>query len=246
MTGFVELVDKMEMDTALKVVNAARISYAKEKNEWNDQDKKLTLFLRMNDHTSPFRHTYYTFHLKIPLFTARQFLKYQVASCWRTYEADGEEMSLEIFEHLFDTDKGCSWNEVSGRYVNLKPEFYVPHRMRANIKQGSRQASEELSHDFDHSKYKVDMYRDCEEAYKKYEERLEAGVAKEIARMFLPQNIYTESYWTVSLQGVMHFLEQRMNKDSQYEIRMYANSIYTLIEEDMKKLGIPREALGWE
>jgi len=246
MTGFVELVDKMEMDSALKVVNAARISYAKEKNEWNEHDKKLTTYLRMNDHTSPFRHTYYTFHIKAPLFTLRQWMKYQVASCWRTFEVEGETLDGQIFEHMFDTDKGCSWNEISGRYVNLKPEFYIPHKLRSNVKHGSGQASEELPSDFDHSRFKVDMYRDCEEAYKKYEERLEAGVAKEIARMLLPQNIYTEVYWTVSLQAIMHFLEQRMSRESQYEIRHYANTVYTLIEGDMKKLGIPREALGYE
>ena len=246
MTGFVELVDKMSNDTAMKVANAARISYAKKKNEWDEADKKLSTYLRMNGHTSPFRHTYYTFHIKAPIFTLRQWMKYQVASCWRTYEADGESLQLEIFDHLFDTDKGCSWNEISGRYVNLKPEFYIPNKMRSNVKHGNKQASEELSDDFDHARFKVDMYIDCEKAYKKYEERIEAGVAKEIARMVLPQNIYTEVYWTVSLQAVMHFFEQRMTRDAQYEIRMFANAIYTLIEEDMKKLGIPREALGFE
>lgn len=246
MTGFVELVDKMEMDTALKVVNSARISYAKEKAEWDMADKNLTTYLRMNDHTSPFRHTYYTFHIKAPLFTLRQWMKYQVASCWRSFEAEGETLQGEIFEHMFDTDKGCSWNEISGRYVNLKPEFYVPNKMRSNVKHGSKQASERLPDDFDHAGFKVDMYRDCEEAYRKYEERIEAGVAKEIARMLLPQNIYTEVYWTVSLQAVMHFFEQRMTKDAQYEIRMFASNIYNLIEDDMKKLGISRGALGWE
>lgn len=249
MTGFVELVDKMGHDTATKVVNAARISYAKESKEWNENDKKLTQFLRVNEHTSPYRHTYYTFHIKAPLFTLRQWMKYQVGSCWRTYEDNvsaAQEMELGVFEHLFDTDKGCSWNEISGRYVQLKPEFYVPNKMRGNVKHGNKQASEELDDTFDHVKLKTDMYRECEEAYKNYEQRLEAGVAREIARMLLPQNIYTEVYWTVSLQAVLHFLEQRMSKDSQYEIRMYAGAIYNLIEDDMKKLGIPREALGYE
>lgn len=246
MIGFVSLVDRMQEDSALKIVNAARISYAKQKNEFDEADKKLTQYLRIEGHLSPYRHSYFTFHIKSPLFCLRQFLKYQVGSCWRTYEANGEELELGIFEHLFDTDKGTSWNEISGRYVQLRPEFYVPQKMRKNVKHGSKQASENLPDDFDHNRFKVDMYRDCELAYKKYEERLEAGVAREIARMFLPQNIYTEVYWTCSLQAVLHFLEQRMSKESQYEIRMFANAIYTLLENDMKKLGIPRQILGWE
>ena len=78
-------------------------------------------FLWQHGHTSPFRHSFYTFHWKAPLFVFRQAFKYQVGSGWRTYEVEGQEVSLAVFDVLFDTDKGCSWNEISGRYVEWEP-----------------------------------------------------------------------------------------------------------------------------
>jgi thymidylate synthase (FAD) len=82
------------------------------------------------------------------------------------------------------------------------------------------------------------MFEECEAAYKAYEERIESGIAKEIARMMLPQNIYTEAYWTVSLQGVIHFLAQRLHADAQFEIRRAAEAIYTLICPDLNRMGL--------
>ena len=117
--GFVALVDRMQQDPALKVVNSARISYEKQKRDYGEGDKKLAGFLWQHGHTSPYRHSFYTFHWKAPLFVFRQAFKYQVGSGWRTYEVGGEAVSLEVFDVLFDTDKGCSWNEVSGRYVQV-------------------------------------------------------------------------------------------------------------------------------
>jgi len=121
--GFVALVDRMQTDHALKVVNSARISYQNQKQEFEEKDRKLCQFLWNHGHTSPFRHSFYTFHWKAPLFVFRQAFKYQIGSGWRKYEVDGEPVSLEVFDVLFDTDKGCSWNEVSGRYVQWKAEF---------------------------------------------------------------------------------------------------------------------------
>lgn len=239
--GFVALVDRMEQDPALKVVNSARISYDKQKEGFEDKDRKLCSFLWEHGHTSPFRHSFFTFHWKAPLFVFRQAFKYQVGSGWRTYEVDGAEVSLEVFDVMFDTDKGCSWNEVSGRYVRWTPEFYVPTVMRANPPHGNKQASFDLPEDFDHAGERKLMLDECEDAFKRYEARIERGVAKEIARMILPQSLYTQAYWTVSLQGVLHFLQQRLKPDAQYEIRVFAEAVRDLVKDDLARVGVTFE-----
>jgi thymidylate synthase (FAD) len=238
--GFLALVDRMQSDAALKVVNSARISYSKEKQEVDEADTKLARYLWVHGHTSPYRHSFFTFHWKAPLFVFRQAFKYQVGSTWREYEADGVSLSLEAFDVMFDTDKGCSWNEISGRYVEWAEEYYIPAVMRANPSHGSKQASVDLPADFDHAGERELMRKQCEDAFRLYRERIERGVAKEIARMCLPQNIYTQAYWTVSLQGVIHFLSQRLKKDAQFEIRRYADAVFRLIEEDLAQLGLDR------
>jgi len=238
--GFLALVDSMKNDAATKVVNAARISYNRRKESFDESDKKLARYLWLHGHTSPYRHSFYTFHWKAPLFVFRQAFKYQVGSTWREYEANGASISVEAFDVLFDTDKGCSWNEISGRYVEWEPEFYVPQVMRANPSHGSKQASVDLPADFDHAAERAAMIAECREAFERYQARLARGVAKEIARTCLPQSIYTQAYWTVSLQGVIHFLEQRLKKDAQFEIRRYADAVFRLIEQDLAKLGIDR------
>ena len=241
--GFIALVDRMESDHALKVVNSARISYEKNKDSFEAKDTALCKFLWEHGHTSPYRHSFYTFHWKAPLFVFRQAFKYQIGSGWREYEVEGETVSLDVFDVFFDTDKGCSWNEISGRYVQWTPEFYLPSRMRANPPHGNKQASVELGSDFDHEAERALMGAECEDDFRRYTERIERGVAKEIARMCLPQNLYTQAYWTVSLQGVLHFLEQRLKQDAQYEIRRFAESIYELVSDDLERLGVTKEAL---
>jgi len=241
--GFVALVDRMRVDPALKVVNAARISYDKRKAEFDEKDRKLCSFLWQHGHTSPYRHSFYTFHWKAPLFVFRQAFKYQVGSGWRTYEVDGEAVSLEVFDVLFDTDKGCSWNEVSGRYVQWTPEFYVPRVMRGNPPHGNKQSSVALDPGFDHERERAAMLEECRQSFERYEQRLARGVAKELARLLLPQNVYSQAYWTVSLQGVLHFLEQRLKPDAQHEIRAYAEGVYQLVREDLERIGVRREAI---
>jgi thymidylate synthase (FAD) len=127
--------------------------------------------------------------------------------------------------------------------VQWANETYVPHVMRANPPHGNKQASVDLGPEFDHAAERARMVAECEEAFVRYRERIERGVAKEIARMLLPQNIYSQAYWTVSLQGVMHFLEQRMKSDAQFEIRRYAEAIYELVREDLERVGVTRESL---
>ncbi len=242
--GFVACVDRMQVDHALKVVNSARISYEKQRSAFDERDRKLCGFLWEHGHTSPYRHSYYTFHWKAPLFVFRQAFKYQVGSGWREYSVEGVEVALEVFDVLFDTDKGCSWNEVSGRYVQWTPEFYAPRTFRGNPPHGNKQASVDLPGEFDHAAEHELMVEECREAYRRYEARIQRGVAKEIARMCLPQTLYSQAYWTVSLQGVLHFLEQRLKPDAQHEIRAYASAVHSLVRDDLERVGVDASRLG--
>lgn len=247
----VSLVDKMEVDTPLKVVNAARQSYNKNKDTFDEKDKKLVKFLWDHEHTSPFRHSYFTFHITLPIAIARQLMKYQVGSGFRTYEVDGKEVSLEVFDHFLDDDKGCSWNEASGRYTLTSDKFYFPKTLRSNPPHGNKQSSEDYVNPLD--KYDVkhinqtDIQYNVEDALHfaltLYQLLIDNGVAKEIARLILPQGMYTEAYWTVSLQSVLHFLHQRLSPTAQYEIRMLAEAIYDLMKDTLDRLGITKESL---
>ena len=245
--GFIGLVDRMQSSSSgTKVVNAARISYNTSKKKMSNKDRSFAQFLWVHGHTSPYRHSFYTFHWKAPLFVFRQAWKYQVGGAWREYElGGGETISAAAYDLLVDTDKGCSWNEISGRYVALKEEFYVPMEMRGNPPHGNKQTStkDALPENFDHKAEWMMMTSECSQAYQQYQERLSRGVAKEIARTLLPQSIYTQAYWTLSLQGIIHFLEQRMKPDAQHEIRAYALAVYELMKEDLDELGIDKKLL---
>lgn len=236
--GFIELVDKFETDSALKVVNSARISYNKSKEVFDSKDTKLCDFLWNNGHTSPYRHSFFTFHIKAPLFVFRQWVKYQVGSGWRKYEIGGDPVSAEVFDLFFDTDKGCSWNEISGRYVEIAPEFYVPEKMRTNPSHGNKQKSVDMHADFDHARERAEMLEDCKILYEKYMRRVQIGIAKEQARMLLPQNVYTQAYWTVSMQGVLHMLDQRLHPDAQWEIQQYAKCVQTALNEAVPNFSV--------
>lgn len=232
--GFVSLKDKSSVNAGLKVVNSARISYNKQKEVYDEKDKKLVKFLIENDHHSPFRHTWYTFHLKAPLFVFRQLMKYQVASYWKTYEVGGQEIRLDEIENFYDVEKGCSWNEVSGRYIEFKPEFYVPEKPRGNTT-GNKQSSVDIS--FNDDEWKQVIETSQREAFSRYQNLVGMGLAKELARTVLPVSLYSESYWTISLASVLHFLEQRLKPEAQFEIRKYAEGIKTLLKEDLDQVG---------
>ena len=249
--SFVQLVDKMEIDAAPKVVNAARQSYGAKSEEFLEKDKKLTGFLWNEEHTSPFRHTYFTLNIRAPLFLFNQLKKYQVGSVFRSFEIDGENVRLDLVDHFYDTDKGCSWNELSGRYKQTSTEFYIPKELRSNPPHGNKQASSEYLNPL--SEWTADfMYPEeilfefeshCRESLFLYNQMIKNGVAKEIARMIMPQNIYTEASWTVSLQAMIHFLHQRLKPDAQWEIRQLAEGVYSIFKPILDKLGLSKEDL---
>lgn len=203
----VTLIETMGND--LSVVNAARVSFGKymSPSELTDQDKirnkSLIKYLLKNQHTSPFRHCFMTFHVKAPIFVVRQWAKHQV---------------------------GCSWNEISMRYVKSKLGFWTPDEWRSapigSVKQGSGAPMD------------LDVQAEITAAYDKalkvcsdaYEGMLKAGVCREQARAVLPQAMFTEFWWTASLQAVLHFLDLRLAKDAQGEIREYAEEIERLVK----------------
>ena len=209
--GYVRLVDVLGDD--LSVVNAARVSYDKESTEFTEKDGKLINFLLREKHTSPFRHAALTFEVYAPLFVARQWWKYAVAS-----------------SHVDDQN---GWNESSRRYITEEEKFYVPlpNEWRSkpeNSKQGSGEPVDEKIGEKHFSRL-------CEAVVlgiDNYHQALEDGIAPEIARLFLPAyGMYVRWRWTVSLQGVLTFLDQRLEHDAQYEIQKYAEAVLELTKD---------------
>lgn len=207
----VTLLDHMGSD--LTVVNAARVSFDKESDfEWDqdercailsDADTRLVKYLAKHDHWSPFAHTSVQFRVKAPIFVARQLVKHQV---------------------------GGVWNEVSRRYVDSEPEFYLPAEWRSrpegSVKQGSG-APVDAQILVDAVVKKVNK-----EALDTYNALLAYGVAPEMARMVLPQNTMTEWYWTGSLMFWARVCRQRLDSHAQEESRQVA----LLVSHHMREL----------
>jgi len=206
--GYVRLVDVLGND--LSLVNAARVSYDKETSEFTERDERLVEFLIREGHTSPFRHAALTFEVYAPLFVARQWWKYAVAST-----------------HVDDQN---GWNESSRRYITEAEEFYIPEpnawrSKPENSKQGSGEPLDRELGEF----YSTELVQTISRAVVNYHEAMNDGIAPEQARLFLPAYaMYVRWRWTVSLQGVLTFLEQRMEHDAQWEIQQYAFAVKDL------------------
>ncbi len=200
--GFVRLVDMMGND--LSVVNAARVSFGKRKEHFEEKDKKLIQYLAKHEHTSPFRHAYVQFHIKAPIFVFRQWMKHQV---------------------------GCSWNEISGRYVEFPDdEFFIPSLFRQQSKDNKQGSQGEI--ESEHRIAARTAYEAaCRHAVDEYKKLLSLGVCREQARCILPLGLYSEVYWTSSLQAVAHFIRLRSESHSQWEIQQYAHAVRELIEK---------------
>lgn len=217
--GYVRLVDVMGDD--LRVVNAARVSYAKESKELSDRDIRLIKYLARHGHTSPFRHAMLSFEIYAPLMIARQWWKYVVGS-----------------DHVMD-----AWNEASRRYITLEPEWYVPKEHEWRKKPAhSKQGSDGFVHPELGREATARLMRQLEEGMKDYEWALEQGIAPEQARLLLPSayGMYTPWYWTASLQSVAHLINQRTAPDAQKEFQAYAKAVYQLtrpyFEHSLKEL----------
>ena len=194
--SLVKLVDHMGSD--LTVVNAARVSFGKQKIEFEDGDEKLINYLAKHNHWSPFGHCSAQFHIKAPVFVARQLVKHQI---------------------------GLTWNEISRRYVDSEPEFFEPTVWRGaadNKKQGSSDESIDINPKDD----MVNDYRHAVNRAKwTYEQLLRKGVCPEQARMVLPQSMITEWYWSGTLYAFARVCNLRCKPDAQQETREIANMI---------------------
>ena len=195
----VELVDKMGTD--LSVVNAARVSYAKYKDSFEDKDEKLIKFLAEHNHWSPFAHASLQFRIKAPVFVARQLVKHQV---------------------------GLVWNEISRRYVDYPPELYQAKEWRGRP-QNSKQGSDGTVSIDSNEQHRLDMT--MEQCKIIYNSLIGKGIAPEQARMVLPQSMMTEWYWSGTLYAFARVCNLRCKPDAQKETQMVADQIDVLAEE---------------
>lgn len=200
--GYVQLYDYMVMDPSLKATNVTRASYQKSKEVYDEKDARLLAFCGSHNHTSVFRHSPITLHVRCPEFVARQWWKHIVGG-----------------EYTF---KDTGWNEVSGRYIQYK-EFYKPrelHEQHASKKQGATSKQHDQSDAF------LDRWSTAQEQIiALYNDMIAAGVAHEEARIILPMGTYTEFYWTASAQAVHHFTTLRTAHDAQGLTREYAKAV---------------------
>jgi thymidylate synthase (FAD) len=194
--GFVRLVDYMGNDHA--IVQAARVSYG-EGTKKHSEDKALIRYLMRHRHTSPFEMVEAKFHIKAPIFVARQWVRHRTASI----------------------------NEVSARYSILPEEYYIPEDAQISFQSTDNKQGRAVTDVPQTLKDKVkDMLLFGQrEAHKDYEAFLEAEIARELARINLPVSIYTEWYWKMNLHNLFHFLSLRLDAHAQYEIRVYAEAL---------------------
>ncbi len=194
--GFVRLVDYMGSDE--RIVASARVSYGKGTKSVRE-DRGLIRYLMRNSHTSPFEQVVLTFHVKLPIFVARQWVRHRTARL----------------------------NEVSGRYSVLRNEFYspTPESIRKQSSSDKQCRSMEMLPNQEALEVIGGLEEGRREAYSRYEAMLKAGLAREVARIGLPLSLYTEWYWQMDLNNLFHFLQLRLHPHAQWEIRQYAKVV---------------------
>lgn len=191
--GFIRLVDYLGGDD--RVVQSARVSYGSGTKSYRE-DAGLIDYLLRNQHTSPFEQVVLTFHIKLPIFVARQWIRHRTARL----------------------------NEISGRYSIMKDDFYIPADadiafQSTDNKQG--RSEESVGRDIT-DKVKAALEGGQENAYTGYTDLIDQGIARELARVNLPLSLYTEWYWQIDLHNLFHFLALRLDMHAQKEIRLYA------------------------
>ena len=194
--GFVRLVDYMGGDD--RIVQSARVSYGAGTRTVRE-DRALISYLLRNRHTSPFEQVVFTFHLKMPIFVARQWLRHRTARL----------------------------NEISGRYSVMRDEFYLPEESGIRLQsKRNRQGGSDEAVPAEVAQKAVEAFRSGQQdAYAEYEGLLEDGLARELARINLPVSLYTEMYWQIDLNNLFHFLRLRMDWHAQQEIREYGDAM---------------------
>jgi thymidylate synthase (FAD) len=199
--GFVRLVDYLGSDS--RIVQSARVSYGEGTKSFR-QDKGLIAYLMRNDHTSPFEQVNFTFHIKMPIFVARQWIRHRTARV----------------------------NEISGRYSVMADEAYVPDLQHINLQsEDNKQGRADTPVDPDLQRKVIDLLKeDQSRAFDTYHELLDLGIARELARIDLPLSLYTQWYWQMDLHNLFHFLKLRLDSHAQYEIRAYAEVILAMVK----------------
>jgi thymidylate synthase (FAD) len=217
--GYVELQDMSPHPASgitgdLAIVNAARTSFLGE-SKGTEQDKKLLFYLLRNSHTSPFEMVEFKYRLKMPLVAWWQLVRHRAASI----------------------------NMQSGRYTPFEEdEFYIPSEWRKQS-QSNKQASDGVLDAADDAELSQDLLEHYERSYALYRKALDKGVAKEMARLFLPGfAVYYTGVWKIDLHNHLHMLRLRMANDAQYEIRVYAQAMY----EHFVKPAVPWTAEAFE
>lgn len=202
--GFVRLDDAMADD--LSVVNSARVSFGRRAESMSDADRGLVRFLMQHRHGTPFEHNSFRFHLRTPIFVAREWFRHRIGS----------------------------FNEFSMRYAEATDDFYVPtaEAVRTQVGKPGAYSFEPVSPELASETQKA-LGTSYETAYATYRELIAKGVAREVARSVLPVGAYTEFYWTVNARALMNFLSLRSHETAQYEIRVYAEPIERLFEQKM-------------
>ena len=204
--GFVELIDSLGTD--LTVVNSARVSFGKRVESLSKRDEGLIRYLADHKHWSPFRHVQIQFHCKVPEFVARQWYKHVVGIAYC------EQASVDH-----------AWNEISLRYIDASEiDFYTPDGFRRQSSD-NKQASTDESVEDPKRELRDEYVAHSRQALALYQRLTECGVAREQARGVLPLNIYTEFYWTASLQAIVNFIHLRQHPSAQFEIRQYADAV---------------------
>ena len=203
--GFVRVIDYMGDDKA--IVQAARVSYGEGTKKARD-DEGLIRYLMRHWHSTPFEMCEIKFHIKLPVFVARQWIRHRTANV----------------------------NEYSARYSILDREFYIPKKDHlAAQSESNNQGRGRLLEGEEAEKVLEILKTDSLRAYDNYESMLsrenQAGLARELARMNLPTNIYTQWYWKTNLHNLLHFLQLRADSHAQYEIRVYAEEILKIIAD---------------
>jgi len=194
------------MATDLSVVNAARVSFARRKEEMDESDEGLIRFLMRDRHGTPFEHNSFRFHIRTPLFVAREWFRHRIGS----------------------------FNEFSMRYARATDEFYIPEPedVRSQVGKPGAYSFEPVSDELAETA-REELRAVYVAAYAAYERLVEAGVARELARAAIPVGAYTEFYWTVNARALMNFVSLRAADTAQREIRRYADACELFLAEKM-------------
>ncbi len=200
--GFVRLVDVMGSDDA--IVQAARVSYGKGTKK-RHEDRGLIRYLMRHQHTTPFEMVEFKFHVKLPIFVARQWIRHRTANV----------------------------NEYSGRYSVMEEEFYLPQPGQLRVQsetnrqgRGDESLAPELQEEFING-----LQRICDDSYGQYKRFIDEGLAREVARIQLPLNLYTQWYWKIDLHNLFRFLRLRLDSKAQAEFQQYARVMADIVKE---------------